>query len=99
MGISPFICKCFFFPINFSRVLESSNFVYTMRTTKCITVSKEDNQVYYCKQKEGVEIYIGLLFLFFLFFYLSLECNEYGEFWPEIFQNHLTLSFEIWFKH
>ena len=32
----------------------------------------EDNQVYYCKQNQGTEIYFCLLFLFFLFFYLRV---------------------------
>ena len=37
-------------------MLQSSNFVYTIRTTK-----------YYCKQNQGAEIYFCLLFLFFIF--------------------------------
>ena len=43
-------------------VLQSSNFVYTMRTTKCYTENKTI---------EGTEIYFYLLFLFFLFLSLT----------------------------
>ena len=35
-------------------------------------IHNEDNQVYYCKQNQGAEIYFCLLFLFFCFFYLSI---------------------------
>ena len=32
-----------------------------------LCIHDEDNQVYYCKQNEGAEIYFRLLFLFFPF--------------------------------
>ena len=38
-----------------------------------LCIHNEDNQVYYCKQNQGAEIYFGLLFLFFPFFYLIIS--------------------------
>ena len=63
--ISLFICPFFFLSNNCSiisaqhlYVLESSNFVYTMRTTKCITVNKE---------------MLKFIFAFFFYFCLFLS--------------------------
>ena len=39
-------------------------------------IHDELDQVYYCKQNQGAEIYF-CLFSIFPFFYLSLQCNEY----------------------
>ena len=41
--------------------------IYTMRTTKCITVNKTKVQRF-------------IFAFFFYFFYLSILCNEYGNF-------------------
>ena len=64
--ISPFLS---FSPINFSiisaqhlQVLESSNFVYTMRTTKCITINKT--------------MVLRFIFVFFLFFPFSISHSK-----------------------
>ena len=50
----------------FFRQLGSLNFVYTMRTTKCITENKTKELRF-----------IFAFFFYFPFFYLSLICNEY----------------------
>ena len=55
-----------------------------------LIIHNEDNQVYYCKQNQGAEIYFCLLFLFFLFFYLSIQCNEYGNFRQRFLSNCFT---------
>ena len=62
-------------------------------------IHNEDDQVDYCNQNQGAEIYFCLLFLFFPFFYLSLQGNEYGNFCQRFLRNYLTWDFEIWYKH
>ena len=58
-------------------------------------IHDKDNQVYCYKQNENAVIYICVLFLFFLFVYLLLKCNEYGNFCHRFLKNYLTLSIEI----
>ena len=53
-------------------------------------IDDEYNQVYNWKQNQDAEIYFCLLFLFFLFFYLSLQCDDYGNFRQRFLRNYLT---------
>ena len=59
--------------------LESLNFVYNMRTTKCNT-----------ENKTKVLRFIFPSFSIFSFFNLSLQGNEYGNFRQRFLRNYLT---------
>ena len=60
----------------------SLNFIYTMKTTKCIT-----------ENKTKMLRFIFAFFFYFPFFYLSLLCDEYGNFLSNISQDLLDLEF------
>ena len=53
-------------------------------------IHNEDNQVYNYKQNQGAEIYFCILFLFFPFFHLSFQGNDYGNFRQSFLRNYLT---------
>ena len=55
-----------------------------------LCIHNEDNQEYYCKQNQGVEILLLPSFSIFPFFYLSIQCNGYGNFRQRFLRNCLT---------
>ena len=62
--ISPFIGPFFFLSNNFFHLISSASVGVTVFK---FCMHNEDNQVHYCKQNQGAEIYFCLLFLFFPF--------------------------------
>ena len=85
-----------FFSNNFSNisaqhelVLESSNFIYTMKKTKCITVNK-------------IKVLRFTFFFFFSSFPFSTSHSKVMnicKFLSKISQELLDLGFEIWYKY
>ena len=58
------VCPFFFLSIKFSHHISSASM--SAKVFKFF-IHDEDNQMYYCKQNQGAEIYNCLLFLFFPF--------------------------------
>ena len=73
-GVSCLPAALLFFHLISSASMSARVFKYS--------IHNEDNQ--------GSEIYFCLLFPFFPFFYLSLQCNEYGNFHQRFLRNYLT---------
>ena len=73
--------------LSFQQFFHLISLASTSATVFKLYIHNEDNQVYYCKQNQGAEIYFYLLFLFF---YLSIQCNEYGNFRQRFLRNCFT---------
>ena len=85
--ISPFICPFFFLSNKLFHHISSASI--SSRVFK-FCFHYEDDQVKYCKQNQGAEIYF-LSLSTFPFFYLSLQCDDW-KFSSKISQELLVLG-------